>query len=257
MISIMTDNMKKHREIRIWAVIFWLVVWHIASVVIDSKILLVSPVAVIMRLFELAIEPAFWQAIFYSFVRIVGGFLFALLAGCLSATLSARFSRVRELLAPLMLMIKTIPVASFIILALVWFSSKNLAIFISFLMVIPIIYTNVLNGICETDKELLEMADIFEISGIRRIRYIYIPQVMPYFRTGCTVALGMCWKAGIAAEVIGMPKGSIGDRLQQAKVYLDTPDLFAWTLVIIVVSLIFERLFQRLLKSLSVWLERM
>ena len=147
--------------------------------------------------------------------------------------------------------------ASFIILALAWFSSKNLAIFISFLMVIPIIYTNVLNGICETDKELLEMADIFEISGIRRIRYIYIPQVMPYFRTGCTVALGMCWKAGIAAEVIGMPKGSIGDRLQQAKVYLDTPDLFAWTLVIIVVSLIFERLFQRLLKSLSVWLERM
>lgn len=257
MISIMKDNMKNNRQIRIWAVIFWLMVWHIASVVIDSKILLVSPIAVILRLLELAIEPVFWQTILYSLVRIAGGFLLALLAGCLSAALSARFRRVRELLAPLILMIKTIPVASFIILALVWFSSDNLAIFISFLMVLPIIYTNVLHGICETDKELLEMADIFEISGIRRIRYIYIPQVMPYFHTGCTVALGLCWKAGIAAEVIGIPKGSIGERMQQAKVYLDTPDLFAWTLVIIVVSLIFERLFQRLLKALSVRLERM
>lgn len=254
---ISTINMRKNREIRIWAVLVWLIIWHVASVAINSRILLVSPVAVILRLFELAIEPAFWQAIIYSFVRIVGGFLLALLSGCLLAAFSARFRRVWELLAPLLLMIKTIPVASFIILALLWFSSENLASFISFLMVLPIIYTNVLNGISETDQELLEMADTFEISGIRRIRYIYVPQVMPYFRSGCAVALGMCWKAGIAAEVIGMPKGSIGERMQQAKVYLDTPDLFAWTLVIIVVSLIFERLFLGLLKILSVRLERM
>lgn len=257
MTSIMADNMRNRREIRIWAVIFWLIIWQIASIVIGSDILLVSPVAVIIRLLELAAELEFWQAILYSLVRIIGGFLLALLTGCLSAALSAHFTRVQELLAPLMLVIKTIPVASFIILALIWFSSQNLAIFISFLMVLPIIYTNVLNGIRETDKELLEMAEVFEISGIRRIRYIYVPQVMPYFRAGCTVALGLCWKAGIAAEVIGMPTGSIGERMQQAKVYLDTPDLFAWTLVIIAVSLAFERLFQGLLKVISVRLERM
>ena len=132
-----------------------------------------------------------------------------------------------------MLAIKTIPVASFIIFVLIWFSSQNLAVLISFLMVLPVIYTNVLDGIRATDPQLLEMAQVFQIPTARKIRYLYVPQVMPFFQSGCSVALGLCWKSGIAAEVIGMPQGSIGEKLQQAKVYLDTPDLFAWTLVII------------------------
>ena len=157
----------------------------------------------------------------------------------------------------MVLITKTIPVASFIILALVWFSSRNLAVLISFLMVFPVIYTNVLNGIIQTDRELLEMAEVFSVAAGRRIRYIYLPQVMPYLRAGCSVALGLCWKSGIAAEVIGMPKGSIGERLQQAKVYLDTADLFAWTLVIVVVSLLFEWLFLWLLDRSTRAVERM
>ena len=108
---------------------------------------------------------------------------------------------------------KSTPVASFTILCLIWIPSRNLSVFISFVMVFPVIYTNVLEGILSTDPQLLEMAEIFRLPLSRRIRYIYLSQVMPYFRSACTISIGMCWKSGIAAEVIGMPKGSIGEKL--------------------------------------------
>lgn len=120
-----------------------------------------------------------------------------------------------------------------------------------------IIYTNVLAGIEAADRQLLEMAEVFLIPVGRRIRYIYLPQVIPFFRSGCMVALGLCWKSGIAAEVIGPPSGSIGEHLQQAKIYLDMPDLFAWTLVIVLVSLAFEKTVLALLSWTAKRLERM
>ena len=162
-----------------------------------------------------------------------------------------------ELLAPAMLAVKSIPVASFIILALILFSSRNLAVPISFLIVLPVLYSNVLGGIRAADPQLMEMARVFRIPAGRSIRYVYLPQVMPYFLSACGSALGLCWKSGIAAEVIGMPEGSIGEQLQQAKVYLDTPDLFAWTLVIVLVSLAFERAFLALLRRGAKAMERM
>lgn len=244
------------KKIYLWAVIFWLLIWQIVSMGIDNSIILVSPVQGIERLLQLAFELKFWESILYSFIRITGGFMLALFAGIFWAALSFRYKRIDQLMEPLIMVIKTIPVASFIILSLVWFSSKNLAVFISFLMVFPIIYTNIFKGICETDSKLIEMADVFLISSTKRIRYIYIPEIMPYFRAGCTVGLGLCWKSGIAAEVIGMPSGSIGEQLQQAKVYLETADLFAWTLVIVIISLIFEKIFLKITDSLISRLER-
>ena len=107
------------------------------------------------------------------------------------------------------------------------------------------------------DAKLLEMAEVFDIPESVRIRYIYVQQVLPFFRTGCSVGLGLCWKAGIAAEVIGIPDGSIGEQLYEAKVYLNTPDLFAWTVVIIVISLVFERLFLWIVDRLVYRMERM
>ncbi len=167
----------------------------------------------------------------------VGGLL-----GILTAVGAARYTRFRELMAPLVSVIKTTPVASFVILALFWFSSRSLSIFISFLMVFPIVYTNILQGISQTDRQLLEMGQVFGLSMKKKIRYIYFPQVFPYLRSAFAVGLGLCWKAGTAAEVIGIPDGSIGERLQEAKIYLQMPDLFAWTVTIIVVSLLIEKL---------------
>ena len=124
-------------------------------------------------------------------------------------------------------------------------------------MVFPIIYTNVLKVIEETDEKLLEMVEVFQISFHYKIRYIYIPQVMPYFRAGCSIALGLCWKSGIAAEVIGIPMGTIGERLQQAKVYLETAEVLSWTVVIVVISLLFESFFLTLLDIITKEWERM
>lgn len=249
--------MKPTRTIRAWAVLLWLALWQLGSMALDQQILLVSPLRVVVRLAELAVTLEFWQAIAFSTLRISAGFLLGALGGTLFAALSVRFRRMEELLAPLLLTIKSVPVASFIILALIFFSSQNLAVLISFLIVLPVLYSGVLGGIRAADRQLLEMAQLFRLPAGRTIRYVYLPQVFPYFQSACGSALGLCWKSGVAAEVIGMPQGSIGERLQQAKVYLDTPDLFAWTLVIVLVSLAFERLVLFLLKGGARALERM
>ena len=247
----------KKRKLPLWAVLLWLLVWQAASMALDSDILLVSPLRVIATLLALLPTARFWASLLGSMARILGGFFLAAALGTLLAALAARFKRVEEWLAPPVLAMKTVPVASFVILALIWFSSQNLAVLISFLMVLPVIYANVLGGIEATDRQLLEMAQVFQISVGRQIRYLYVPQVLPFFQSGCAVALGLCWKAGVAAEVIGMPVPSIGERLQQAKVYLDTPELFAWTLVIVLISVGFEKLFMAALGALERRLTRL
>ena len=248
--------MRNKEQIKWWAVVIWLLVLQVASMVLASDILLVSPIKVIARLSELIVTSKFWLAILFSFLRIVGGFVAALGLGILFAGLSKRFLRFRQLITPLIALIKSVPVASFIILALIWFSSKNLSVLISFMIVFPVVYTNVLGGIEEVDTKLIEMAKVYRLSNVRKLRYIYFPQVFPSIRTACSLGLGMCWKAGIAAEVIGMPLGSVGERLQQAKIFLNTPDLFAWTLVIVVISVVFEKVFLLLLSMLKNRLER-
>lgn len=247
----------KKRGIRAWAVLLWLGIWQLAAMLVGRDILLVSPLKVAVRLAEMCITVDFWESIAFSLCRIAGGFILAAALGALLAALAFRFAPLGEFLSPAMSAVKATPVASFIILALIWFSSRNLSVLISFLMVLPIIYVNVLGGIRAADPALREMARVFAIPPLRRLRYVLLPQVAPYFRTGCSVALGLCWKAGIAAEVIGMPGGSIGQHLQQAKVYLETADLLAWTVTIVALSAAFERIVLLLLDRGLRCLERM
>lgn len=257
MISIITDKgQEKADRIKLWAIVVWLLIWQAASCAVGQEILLVSPVSVLKRLLELVVQGGFWSSVGFSMLRIIGGFLAAAVLGIFLGSLSARSRWVREFLAPGVLTMKAIPVASFVILVLIWVPSQNLSVVISFLMVFPVIYTNVLKGIESTDEKLLEMAQVFQLSPIKKIRYIYVSQVLPFFQAGCSIALGLCWKAGVAAEVIGIPDGSIGEKLYKAKVYLDTPDLFAWTLVIILVSLIFEKVFLAGINKCVRYLER-
>lgn len=241
-------------QIRLWAVLFWLVIWQAGSMALQTlyphgHLLLPSPVSALVRLGELALTGVFWKAIGWSTVRIIGGFLISCLTAVLLAIPASRWKRVRELLSPLVAAVKAVPVASFIILALVWLDARELSLFISALMVFPPVYLNVLAGIAGADRELLEMARVFRVPFGRRLRGIYLPAVLPYFRTAVSLALGLCWKAGIAAEVIGLPGGTMGEALYQAKVYYETGDLFAWTAVIVAVSLAFEKLFLRLVDA--------
>ncbi len=253
MISIMKES-STLKKLAAFAVAILL--WQIAAGVLNQKILLASPIAVFMRLLVIWTEEGFLSTIWFSFIRIVGGFLCALLIGTLLAVLSSRARIIEIFLMPYMVTIKSVPVASFIIISLVWLSSAQLSIFISFLMVLPIVYTNVLNGIKSVDVKMLEMAEVFRLSWRKKFLYILLPQMKPFVLAACSVSLGLSWKAGIAAEVIGIPRGSVGEMLYEAKVYLNTVDLFAWTVLIVAISLAFEKVFMLLLRRLFARLER-
>lgn len=225
------------------AVLFWLAVWQVASLAIAQDLLLVSPLEVIATLAAQLGTAPFWSAVGYSFLRIVAGFLLALLAAVLLAAAAGASQVVRTLLAPLVLTIRSVPVVSFIILVLIWASSGSLSIVISFLIALPVIYTNVLEGIDQRDGKLLEMAHVFRVPLLRRWRAIDVPAVMPYLQSGSRTAIGLAWKSGIAAEVIGLPQGSIGEQLYQSKIFLSTAELFSWTLAIVLLAFTFEKLF--------------
>ena len=235
---------------KITAVAAALLLWQLISMIIGEEVLLVSPFKVIARLSELVLEKEFYSAVAFSFVRITFGFALAVVFGTLFATVAYRWHTVEVFLWPYMSVIKATPVASFIILCLIWLNSSSLPIFISFLMALPIIYTNLLAGFKSTDKKMLQMADIFRFSFRKKLIYIYLPNIKPYFLSACSVALGLTWKAGIAAEIISIPDGSMGEMLYNAKLYLATADLFSWTVAIVCVSILFEKLFMKLINTL-------
>lgn len=226
---------------------FWLAAWQLASMAVGSRIVLVGPAEVACRLAELVLEADFWVSVGLSLGRVATGFGLAVVAGVALAAWASRSRVVEGLLAPLVGAVKAAPVASFVVLLLMWVSSRRLSVAVSFLMAFPILYTNVLAGVRQTDPALLEMADVFGVSGWARVRTVYAAQVVPYLRAGLSLAMGLSWKSGIAAEVIGLPAPSIGIHLYDAKVYLDTPDLLAWTVVIVALSVGLEALLGRLL----------
>ena len=227
--------------LKLFAICFWLLVWELASIRIGYELLLPSPIAVLKTLVVLIWSLDFWQTILFSSVRIIAGFVIALISGTVLAILAYRFRLIEELVSPLMKIIKAMPVASFIILALVWIKSKNLSVLISFTMLFPMIYSSVEQGLKEADRKLLQMAQVFRLGLWKRAIAIYIPSVKPFFLTAITVGLGFSWKAGIAAEVIGIPSGSIGEKLYEAKLYWMTKELLAWTVVIVLISFLFEK----------------
>lgn len=257
--SPMTDStsVPKRRLHLALSALFALSLWQVAAMMIGQAILLPSPLMVAARLLTLWQVPGCFQAILFTFWRIVTGFLLALLLGTAFGCLSGRFPLIRILLAPFAASIKTVPVASFIVICLIWFSTQQLTIFISFLMVFPVIYLNVLQGIKSADLALLETCYVFAIPFHRRVLYLWLPQLRPFLLSACSVGLGLAWKAGIAAEIIGIPPGSIGRMFYDAKLYLNTTDLIAWTVIVVVISILFEKAFVRLLQAFFHRLEKL
>lgn len=245
----MQNNMKWKKAAG-WAGVglFWLIVWQLAYYGVGRDLLLASPIAVLKRLGQLVITAEFWQIIGSSFYRIMAGFLLGLLLGTLLGAFTARWNLAYRLLQLPMSIIKATPVASFVILALVWISGRNLSVFIGFLMVLPMVWSSVHQGLKSADEQLLEAAQTYRLSKWQTIRVVYIPAVLPYFLSVCRVAMGFAWKAGIAGEVIAIPKNAIGTQLYDAKVYLETTDLFAWTVVIVVLSVMIEKVFTKLVE---------
>lgn len=244
--------MKGRKGERLLAIAAALLLWQLVSMAVGQKLILVSPVTAMLRLWQLLLEKGFWETVLFSFLRIEAGFFLGLFLGAALAVFAAWIPLIETMLWPFMTAVKAVPVASFIILSLIWLERSELSVFIAFLMVLPIFYFNVLSGMKSADEKLLEMAEVFRIPRRRRFPYLYLPALKPFLFSACSAALGISWKAGVAAEVIGIPDGSIGERLYEAKIYLDTAELFAWTAVVVLVSILFEKVFMRLLK-LAFW----
>lgn len=250
------NNIVKKIVLTITAICFWLFVWHFLSLKINSSIFLPSPEATYKALIRIGKRAGFWQTIFNTFSKIAKGFLLALIAGTFSAIISSFVKIIDVLVSPFMRLLKTVPVASFIILALLWVKSDKLSVLISFVMVTPVVYINILQSFDNVDNNLLEMADIFDVGLLRRLRFIYVPALVSGFMSACKIGLGFCFKAGIAAEIIGLPFQSIGSELYKSKLYLMTDELFAWTVVIVLMSVFFEGVCIYLLNKLSCIIEK-
>lgn len=227
--------------------LLWLGIWQAAAWGVDNVLLLAGPAETAQVLIKEAVTLEFWYTVLLSLCRILCGFLFALVLGTALAAAAFRHRTLKEILAPFMLLCKTVPVSSFVVLLLIWWGAERISFAICFLVVFPVIYVNVLEGIGEADKKLLEMAKVFELSFFQKFIHIYRPAVSPFMESGFKTALGMGIKAGVAAEVIGMTEYSIGGSIYMSKIYLDTAGIFAWTFVVVVLSAALEK------GILSVW----
>lgn len=235
------------------AIVAAIFVWQAIAMLLNHKILLASPVDVVGALGDLLFQPAFYQAVLFSLGRIIGGFLLAFVLGSILAILCAQYPVFRIVLWPYMAVIKATPVASVIILLLVWFSSRNISIIVSMMMVLPVVYTNVYTGICSLDEKLEEMADMYEIKPVTRFLHIRLGQLRKSLLACVEIGVSMAVKAGVAAEVIGVPACSIGRGLYDAKIYLATPQLFAWTAVLVSCSVVLEKGMVQLMRAVMDW----
>lgn len=225
---------------KIFAIVFWLLLWQLLSALIGKNVMLVSPITAFKKLFELMGTLDYWLSIGSSLYKIFIGLILSVLVGVFLSALGFFCRPIKELIYPVILFLKSIPVAGFVILLLMWINSSYLSIYISFFMGMPIIFENVYEGLVSTDKKLVEMADSFEAPIFKRLKYIYRIKAAPYLRAGIISISGLTFKAGIAAEVIGIQKSSIGENLLNAKIYLDMVELAAWIITILALSMLLQ-----------------
>ena len=256
MISTMEINKRLIKILKTLLItVFWLGIWEIASIIINKQLLFPSPIDVLKKLFDLILTISFWQTTLFSLYRVGFGIIIAIVLGATIGLLCS-FSKITyNFVSPLVTVIKTTPVASFIILFIVLIKNGNetTPIIISSLMVFPIVFSNIYKGFESIDKSLIEVCKIYKISFKQKVSALYIPSLMPYFSSALLSSIGLGWKAGIAAEVLCTPKISIGTELFNGKQYFENIDVFAWTVTVIIISLIFEvaitKLFKLLLKK--------
>jgi len=236
---------------KVLIIVFWIGVWAALAALVDQALLLPGPVPVFLRLLVLIFQADFWNITLISLFRITLGITGALILGIVLAVLTNTVSLANDLLSPVLTIIKATPVASFIILVLIWIGRDRVPAVISGLMVLPVVWNNVSMGLKNTDPDLLEMACVFQLSFLTKLRRITVPTVMPYLLSAIKTSIGIGWKAGVAAEVLTVPFHSIGKMIYESKLYLETTDLFVWTLVVILISLFIEKIIIAALERVS------
>ncbi|MBR3687268.1 MAG: ABC transporter permease subunit [Clostridia bacterium] len=229
----------------------WIGLWQLIAMAVGHELLFPAPWAVAVRLGELMITLDFYKTIGLSLLRIVAGIAAGVAIGILGGILTAFSKLARDFFAPALAVIKSTPVVSFIFLIVLWISRDVAPLIVAAMIVTPVVWANVETGFLNTDKALIEMANVYKMSRSAKIKHIYLPSIAPYFFASLRASLGMAWKAGVAAEVLLVPVISIGKMISDAKIYLETVDLFAWTVVVIILSVVIEKLMVVLFSALA------
>jgi len=244
----MKGSFLQNKYNKLFIALFWILMWEIFSLIINQEIYLPSPITTLNALIDLLKSSETYITIFYSTYRTIMGFMISCATGIMLGYFCGINKFVYDLFNPLIGIIRTVPVMSIIIIAIMWFKDTNVPIFVAFLMCFPIIWTNTVSGIKSTDIKLLQMCKVYNIKKLGIIKSVYFYSSLPYIKAGMISALGIGWKVTSAAEVLSLPKYSIGRFLYDSKVYLEIPDLFAWTFIIILLSILFEKLLKILFR---------
>lgn len=227
--------------------LFWLLLWQILCMIVGQKLLLPPPVDVFRRL-EIAGRPEFWAALGMSLLRAAAAYVLGVVLAFLLAALCQASRIATRVIKPAMAFIRATPVAAFIMLALVWLSAARAPVLAGLLMVMPVVFANTLGAMVNTPRKYLEFAECYRFGRWKRFRHVLVPSSVPGFLTACHACVGLCLKATVAAEVIGLPENAVGTELYYSKTYLETDTLLAWTLALVIMSLLAERLLKALLE---------
>lgn len=233
----------------ILSVAFWLLIWEIGALCVDNSYFLPRISEVIASLGEIVFSKKFFVALLMTFLRVVIALIVGFALGILFGWLSQKYTVVYSLLKPLLLVIKSTPVASFIILLWATLNGNMLAIFIAFLMVFPIICEGTMSALDNISPELNEVCQVFKFGRLKRIRHLVIPTLAKLLVPSMITSVGLAWKAEVAAEIVGYVTNSIGAYINDA--LYDTPTVFAWTLIVIMFSILLEMLTKRLLRRVK------
>jgi NitT/TauT family transport system permease protein len=231
--------------ITVGALLFWVGVWWLCSLLFDQKWALPSPLQVFSALFSVITLKTVFPAVLLSLWGIAKGYLWGMAAGTLLAALTSSVYPLHLLFSPLLTVVKATPIASFILILWMLFAKGQVPAYAVFLVVLPIVWANLEEGFGNADQRLVEMGRSYGFSLWKRIYYIYLPAVYPFFKSAALVALGMAWKAGIAAEIITYTKNSIGANISDAKNFFEGAEMMAWTMTVILLSLAIEALIKR------------
>lgn len=227
---------------------FWLAVWVLVAALVAQPLILPGPGAVALALLRLVCDGGTWAILAGSGARILGGLVFAAVCGGVLAGISSRSRAFARLVAPALSFVKATPVACVVVLLLIWLGSARVSIAAVFLMALPGVYFSLVEGLSQVDKPLEQMFRLHGVRGWRLFCAHTWREVLPFVLSCARAVIGMSWKAGVAAELIGMAVGTVGERIYQAKLLIETADLLAWTVLVVAASWACERVLVWLLR---------
>lgn len=250
MLSIMKDKIKKFLT-GLLVLVFWLGIWEIAAIIYNNYMLFPTVEATFKALCEVIWDKNFILTVLFSLFRVLSGFVFGTLISVILAVVASKIDFVKALVAPIMTVAKSAPVVAVILIIWLLVGGQNVPIVISMLMVMPIIWQNLIDGYSSIDKGLSEICTVYNFSYGKRFRLLILPTLMKYLFPGLITASGLAFKSGIAAEIISMTKSSIGKEIYNAKYLLEGPELFAWVIIVIVLSFSLELIIKTVIRRIQ------